>query len=868
MKNKLSFSINPEFISYKTSLFFTLLIYCAIYSIFLIATHGLPYVFDNNETFSSLIHAQNIFHFGVKETFGLTDESNSLTAAAHPFIYTHQGNFPRFYTLLLYVLGIRTPEFQIVMTTFTIGLAGMVLCHRFFAKSISNLFALIVCLLLMTDYLLFAQWNVNTWRVWHLFFFFSSFLCSQKILDKNWQRFIPLLLINFICLFYTEIVYAVFVSFSCGFYLLSLQAKFSRKLIALALMGLGGLLGIGILALQNIAYLGWSSFLKDLIYTYTARNNTVNTTKAVVQFYHDHHLVFWENFNEMRDIRHFRVMLQNFYDGCLLTYSPFITLSTIIAFFSAFTGLCALKLNNIFVASGRFSQNVLYILLGLFYLLCGFFFVSSMTSATLNNSLSKVLVSMFLLNCLIIVLLNWLTYTNWRIDSFSSVKYVQNYLDKINFLAMVSLVCNLTFLVILIRPKLISSFSLRVFPLMVILFVGGFYLIFSKKSRFLIHLLIKTNIMTLINYLLCLFCLSLSLLSVEWSFDKFFAYLIPGHWYLMLYCVLLSWLFFNAVNESFGGSQKTSLFMSFTLNTSFILIMIMGYLLSQLSLNAGEISAIINHHTLSALKGSSQIFVIIGILLLVNNPTSYLKGDDLIYFRQLVGFLGAAALGFFVAYELFPGYVRTGYFVRSCCFTVFAHIGLYAWLFYSLASKSLRILKFKQIVSTIEKVISVSAFLLLIIFGMLWCHLQYYYIREFPATSFTFINLLSKTPYYHQSLISNTYATPFAYMTQKWGYYDQEFSRSQYNTSLQSLNIKQDYRYLWYADLMNPSYLKPSYFICWVGYSFSHLGQPKPMCQDLPFIQYVRKAQNTPMYGQEVMHDPSKQDRWTIVKLS
>src|SRR5687768_5338062 len=82
-------------------------VYFALYGAFLVYADFLPYVTDNNETFSSIVHAANIYHFGVAQTFGLTDEAYGLSAAAHPYVYTHQGNFPRFFALALYALGAR-----------------------------------------------------------------------------------------------------------------------------------------------------------------------------------------------------------------------------------------------------------------------------------------------------------------------------------------------------------------------------------------------------------------------------------------------------------------------------------------------------------------------------------------------------------------------------------------------------------------------------------------------------------------------------------------------------------------------------------------------------------------------------------------
>src|SRR5258708_7320507 len=71
--------------------------YTVIYGGLLWYTHGLPYVLDNNESFSSLWHAYNLYHFDISKSMGLADETFAYHAAAHPFVHTHQGNFPRLF---------------------------------------------------------------------------------------------------------------------------------------------------------------------------------------------------------------------------------------------------------------------------------------------------------------------------------------------------------------------------------------------------------------------------------------------------------------------------------------------------------------------------------------------------------------------------------------------------------------------------------------------------------------------------------------------------------------------------------------------------------------------------------------------------
>ena len=81
-------------------------------------------------------------------------------------------------------------------------------------------FAVVYCLLLITDYLMQTQWLVNTWRAWHHFFAFSSLLCVHGLARRGrlppWL--VAITLLNFACLAYFEIVFAAFVTLLAAIY--------------------------------------------------------------------------------------------------------------------------------------------------------------------------------------------------------------------------------------------------------------------------------------------------------------------------------------------------------------------------------------------------------------------------------------------------------------------------------------------------------------------------------------------------------------------------------------------------------------------------------------------------------------------------
>jgi len=324
--------------SYWIGLIGVLAAYVVIFATFLIATDGLPYVFDNNETFSSIVHAYNLLTDGVSATFGLTDESFGRTKESGPYLYTHQGNFPRFFALLIYWLGAHSGEAQIVVTTFTVGLAAIFFAYEVAARRAGPVVGAFFCVLMMTDYLMVMQWQVNAWRVWHMFFFFLSLLCIEQVgissEKKKRLAWFGILLVEHAALFYFELIFAAFTAATTGFYAIFLfRRRLSLAFSSIAAQALGMLLGVGVLVAQLLAYFGWDNFLTDLRLTFLARNESIDSggRAAAEAFMIEHKIAFWYNVNEMTGLREPQVMLEKFFSHTFGIYTPtFVAIAAVI----------------------------------------------------------------------------------------------------------------------------------------------------------------------------------------------------------------------------------------------------------------------------------------------------------------------------------------------------------------------------------------------------------------------------------------------------------------------------------------------------------------------------------------------------------
>jgi hypothetical protein len=316
--------------------------YIACFGALLVATRGLPYAIDNNESFSSLWHARHMYELGFSETKGLADEVMAWHPAASPYVHTHQGNFPRLFSFLLYLLGARSMESQIVITTFTVGLAGIWLAYRFLCTIGPPLFAAACCLVLITDYGLFGQWQVNTYRVWYgVFFFGSLFWVSQLERHRRWPMLAAGVLL-FAAVFYGEYVFATFVGITACGYALFIYPRRPRIFLRawLAVVG-GGAVAAGVLLTQLVAYMGWKDLKTDIGYTLAARNMARDQafTEKVDAFYRDHRIIFWNNFFDITSFRTFGTFVSSLFEKHLQYYSPWVWLSATVILAGALLGL-------------------------------------------------------------------------------------------------------------------------------------------------------------------------------------------------------------------------------------------------------------------------------------------------------------------------------------------------------------------------------------------------------------------------------------------------------------------------------------------------------------------------------------------------
>jgi hypothetical protein len=293
-----------------------------------------PYLMDGNETFSVFWHAHNLYNYSFWKTLGLTDDSLSTLAAAHPFFHTHQGNMPRLFGFVIYALGARTVPAQVLITTLIIGNATLLFCYAFFARVTTPLIAFVCCLFLFSDYLLYAQWHVVTYRVWYGFLFFGTLFAISHARSQSRLYQWPFVLLGglFFLLFYFELVFAAYVSLTCGLCAIWWHRQQPRLIGRLYLMQIvGGSLALILLFGQLVGVFGLDVVARDFQITFLARNaGSAESHSTALQFFHDHNILFWENFRDGSSLRTIAAFIRSLTVPIFQVWTPTFSLFIVI----------------------------------------------------------------------------------------------------------------------------------------------------------------------------------------------------------------------------------------------------------------------------------------------------------------------------------------------------------------------------------------------------------------------------------------------------------------------------------------------------------------------------------------------------------
>lgn len=853
-------------IRYWSCFSFILVAYLCAYGALLIYTDFLPYILDNNESFSAFVHGENLYKFGLSDSLGLTDEAYGPNPGAHPYVYTHQGNFPRLFTVLLYALGFRTVESQIAITTFTIGLGTVYLIYHLFARLWNPTFALIVSLVFMSDYLLFAQWQMNTFKVWHAFFVFFSLVCVHHFYGARERTWSMLLVLSFAAILYYDLMMAVFTfvlsfSYAC-------VSHYKRGLKSILKIGMrqaiGAVVGVGILITQLIAYYGWQTFKTDLYLTFVARNRAAATKiglETFEEFFVQHKIVFWYNFIDGSAYAGLKPLIQSAFGYGFAIYTPYLAFlvllifsAIVVAFHRArifsclhrtcglyreigkttLFGICAVAIAMVALLWPSkillFALQILFILL----LIVPVIFPNRYSMRRLAPALALCRRYLILLIVLPIFLQNILL-----LHAITHPIAWQRYSPQYLYLPSVLSAAGILFVYLLMRdynsrnwisvsrPRNKSS-PLEIFRgvddisvnFLLYFSIGLFLMLAVCSYRFELttgwvpalagFISVKSDVVFLAVCVLLATGFALALTMGRSAFGSATFPCAARERRDRLLQKMLLFLFFM-VFSFFGWTQHRLYFLP---NIS--MLPIWDYVLAPWS------AFYVPKVTLTLAAGLACF--------IIQKPLDSVLGNECRGLGNVVKFLFCVLTAYVTGYFFAPGYTSVINLQRYSPLLVFFLGPLFGATLYMLFLMATRV---KQIttpdsryigrqtpikhIGTITRAygIPASAGAVLVFFCLYWISVQAAYFRLFPPTYASFLKKLEKPPYRDASFVTSTYAAPTAVKTGQWAYLDPLFlGVGQYVLGPDGYRKKGTGTYLWLADRDNPAYEWPRYAIC------------------------------------------------------
>jgi len=890
--------------------------YILCYGWLLWSSDFLPYAMDNNESFSSLVHAFNLTHFDLSRSFGLTDEAVAFDPVAHPYLYTHQGNFPRVFASLIYVLGARSVEAQILVTTFTIGLAALIFAYQYLNKISNPLFGFIACLLMITDYLLVAQWQVVTYRVWYEFFVFATILCMHGIGTGRLIWKIATVL-TFACLYYFELVFAAFVSVACVLYAGTLYWRIRVVLFrAWGLIGAGSVIGLGTLSGQLVLYMGWNDFLTDVQFTFLARNHFRNDA-AVLQnmkeFFDSRNIAFWFNLEDgsrFRSIKDF-VNSLTYYD--FQVHTPFFTILCVLLVFGLLFGYLwnegTAPKRTIDGNSKKGRRN--FGIIGSFpvWAACGLSILHFLNSYVRDEFgawqvfaviaiLATVLTAEFLDRRMVL----------FRDRMEKRDRSRQQRTTRVTGLAV--LAC--------IFPSLLfqASFVPGLFANYMAVFSATFLVYFLLYASLVLYLLVMPGPHTIKQYfLLTLQAFALFVFFVV-IIDKSISFGIRGDTARFLPAPVQLWIAAAVALFATGARLVVQLIQhrgeigniirEFSRLSIFILIVAL-MLGSHYRLYDRLYEPVWNEVLQAALPRPLQYLMLLLTVAIaftmaakrLNRP--FADWIDRSPFH-LMAFVCTGLAAYIVVYILSPGYIFSGYRSRLAPFTAFHTTMVAAFALYIVASLALQCFRISRpseggvgsggipgrqsVEIRCKSLVGFGCIALLTLMFWYWGTMQAVYLRLLPPDNFSFLKKLSQPPYAGASFIVNQYAAPIAAATGNWAYLHAGAVEEKLVERNGRLEIVKDPDYLWFADKRtNVTYDHPEYFICISTPSLWSMaetlryaggrGEGYPGCGKHRFVRLARGQDKANVYPSLTLVEADQEgttnvgfERWAIVKLT
>jgi hypothetical protein len=692
---------------------------------------------------------------------------------------------------------------------------------------------------LFSDYLLFAQWHVVTYRIWYGFLFFGTLFAISNAGPENGVWPYALLTGLFFLLFYFELVFALYVSITCGIFALWQYWKKPRKIAWIyGVQILGGITALALLFIQLTAALGLEVVIKDFSATFLARNASAANGggASFVQFFRDHNIAFWQNFRDGAALRTLLAFARSMGTAVFQIWTPPFYILVTIPFIAVLVSFIEPRSER--VAGGLSLKN---------------------TSGTpwykeIHLSPQCLLFSSFprsiMLYASACALGSAISLAGYEIlrpgqvfgiadgDTASQARFLLLMAMEVSLLAM--------FVAYFHPPKELKKFR-RLSPalLFFLTFVSSGCIIFRMPLPQIATALSANPFAGFHSILIGTLC-GLPFIGLAAGYFRALPLLpvVRG----VVVCAIAAAIVATCpalVNQNYrdiwlplfdGLSVRVALRVAILLTTGASIAVAMFGARRSFGL------------TLKAVIGRAVGFIIIGFA------------------------------SYSIVYLLSPGYILSGYTERLAPFAIFCLIAIPAIAlcasfaatrrvyasFERVGSRKLKF--FGQVVVPVCLVFAISTTI------MLWTRVQIYYASVLPPDYAAFAKSLSLAPFKGASFGVNNYAAVVGYYAHNWASMDGALARASIDPLKSGQRRMTDQDYLWFADWKtNADYLNPHYFACMKTPSFDSvlaLRDPKRFGNRYAFCDSDSVAwKNSPFNDRIVASDSTPAKFWSIVSL-
>ncbi len=221
LKQSPALTLIPTCLQFSPIAIIAFLLAMALLSLWLY-TNGYPYLYDNNESYLSYIHAWYLNYTNPFEFSFLTRESPTT-------VYIHNPNFPRYIHYALMKLGVLDFTWQLLIITTTTSVSSILLIYYALKNKIQPilLWCILTFFILTPQFVFFSH---NTYRVFSFLLF--GLMLYSTLKNKPYLTFLSAFM-----LFQYEYAFAIFLSTSFLTYLLIDGIKVNLKNILAIILG-------------------------------------------------------------------------------------------------------------------------------------------------------------------------------------------------------------------------------------------------------------------------------------------------------------------------------------------------------------------------------------------------------------------------------------------------------------------------------------------------------------------------------------------------------------------------------------------------------------------------------------------------------